>query len=103
MSRDHRGDVNRGFESQYNITACCAKLKVKHFQPLVLNDSDIKRFKKLLSFEHGGIKNIWMKFCSDNFNNTLQRTFEIVERRPHDVTRDNFHQYHAKGMSAQLT
>ena len=54
--------------------------KAKADKPLVLNDSDIKRFKKLLSFEHREIKNVWMKFCTDNLENTLQRTFEIIEK-----------------------
>ena len=54
--------------------------KAKAGKPLVLNDSDIKRFKKLLSFEHRDIKNIWLKFCKDNLENMLQRTFEITEK-----------------------
>lgn len=54
--------------------------KAQQGRPLVLNDSDIKRYKKLLSFEHRGIKNIWLKFCNDNLDNVLKRTFEITEK-----------------------
>lgn len=54
--------------------------KAKEGKPLVLNDSTIKLYKKLLSFEHGEIKNVWLKFCEDNLKNTLQKTFEIMEK-----------------------
>lgn len=54
--------------------------KAEEGKPYVLNDSDIKNFKKLLSFSHEGLENVWLKFCQDNLNNKLKRTFDIVER-----------------------
>ncbi len=48
--------------------------------PLILNDSDIKHFKKMISFAHEGIKNVWLKFCDDNLKGRLELTFEEVEK-----------------------
>jgi predicted nucleic acid-binding protein len=47
--------------------------------PLVLNDSNIKQFKKLISISHGGIKNIWLNFCANNLAGRLEQTFDIVQ------------------------
>ncbi len=49
-------------------------------KPLVLNDSEIKRFKKLLSINYSGIPNIWLKFCDNNLKDSLQRTFDLLEK-----------------------
>lgn len=48
--------------------------------PLVLNDSAIKQFKKLLSFKHLDTENVWLKFCKDNLQGHLEHTFEIIKR-----------------------
>ena len=48
--------------------------------PLILSDSNIKQFKKQLSFGHRGIQNVWGKFCEDNLQGRLVKTFEIIER-----------------------
>ena len=45
-----------------------------------LNDSDIKRFKKILSIQFQEIPNIWLKFCQDNLKDMLQRSFNAVEK-----------------------
>ncbi len=48
--------------------------------PLVLNDSTIKDFKKMLSFSIRNVENVWLKFCHDNFSGKLERSFEIIFR-----------------------
>lgn len=54
--------------------------RAKEERPLVLNDSDIKRFKKVLSIQFQEIPNIWLKFCEDNLKDMLQRSFNAVEK-----------------------
>lgn len=47
--------------------------------PLVLNDSKIKYFKKLLSFSHEDISNTWLYFCSESLSGYFENTFTGVE------------------------